>query len=412
MRLFNWLFGMSHLAARGPALLGGVIYIGASYFLCTLLTREWVLRLPLFAAFVYNPFVMDYLVAARGYGLAIGFLTLAVTLAVRVLLRQDATERQLIGATAGISACAGLSLCANYSFAYANVVLVCAFLAKVCLRVPDWRVCARLALAAIVPAAALVLSIAGPMLLRFPRHELYWGTTSLSDMWRYIYRASFNGPSRDCHMLTLTALALAAYVLLLIGEPKSGRSDASSRIGVAGLVASVLGLTLLLHWLQFKLLAVPLPLDRTSLWVIPLLMTFVASVLSVRPADSGQRIARGLGMLALSVCAALFVSSLRDSYFEEWRLYGADVKSAFPVLLEVSRRTGVHEIVSDWKDVPSFNFYRDMYGVTDLAPFKEFKPMPGGRLLYALPGDEYQAFIKGEGLQRYIRVQSPAWRFL
>ena len=283
MRLLYWLFGMSHLSARGPALLGGVIYIAASYFLCTLLTGEWILRLPLFVSFICNPFVMDYLVAARGYGLAIGFLTLAVALVVRTLLRLEATEGERIGATACISGCAGLSFCANFSFAYANVVLLCVFLAKVCPRVAHWRSRARLAFAAVAPATALVLCIAGPMLLRFPRRELYWGTKSLYDMWQYIYRASFNGSSRDYHMLTCTALVLAEYVLLFVCKRKSGRRVGSPGIGIAGIVACVLCLTLLAHWLQFKLLAVPLPLDRTSLWVMPLLMTLVGSVLSVQP---------------------------------------------------------------------------------------------------------------------------------
>jgi hypothetical protein len=399
MRLLNFLFGMSHLTVRGPALLGGVIYIASSYFLCTVLTREWMLHLPLFVSFIYNPFIMDYLVAARGYGLAIGFLTLAVALAIRTLLRLKATERELIGATAYISGCVGLSFCANYSFGYANVVLLWVFLAKACLRVAYWRSRARLCLAAMMPAAVLVLCIAGPMLLRFPRHELYWGTVSLHETWHYIYRASFNGSSRAYHVVILAALMLAAYVLLLIGHWMSNRSEVPSRLVVAGISASVLCLTLLAHWVQFKLVAIPLPLDRTSLWVMPLLMTFVGSVFSVHPANSGQRFVRGLGVIALSICAALFVRSVRDSYFEEWRKYGADVKSAFPVLVEFSRRTGIHEIPVDWKDVPSFNFYRDLYGITDLAPFKEFKPMPRNRLLYALPREEYQMFIKAEGLE-------------
>jgi hypothetical protein len=399
MRLLNWLFGMSHLAVRGPALLGGVIYIASSYFLCTLLTREWTLRLPLFVSFICNPFVMDYLVAARGYGLAIGLLTLAVALAVRTLLRLDATERELIGTTACIAGCTALSFCANYSFGYANVILLCIFFARVSLRVDHWQNRARLALAAAVPAGALVFCIAGPMLLQFPRSELYWGAQSLREMCQYIYRASFNGPSKDYHMVTFAALVLAAYALLLLCERKSARTEASSRLGLAGIIACVFSLTLLAHWLQFKLLALPLPRDRTSLWAIPLLMTFVGSVLSIHPANSGQRILRELGVIALSICAALFATSVRDSYFEEWRLYGADVKSAFPVLVEISRRTGVHEIPADWKDVPSLNFYRELYGITDLEPFREYKPMPGDRLLYALPSEEYRAFIKAEGLQ-------------
>jgi hypothetical protein len=142
-------------------------------------------------------------------------------------------EQKLTRVTAYVSACAGLSFCANYSFAYANILLLVLFAGRISLEVDRWRGRARLAFAAAWPAAVLVFCITGPMLLRFPRRELWWGATSLAETWQYIYHASFDGPWRDCHMLPVLALALAAYVLLLIcqrkfdGEKCSGLSDSS-----------------------------------------------------------------------------------------------------------------------------------------------------------------------------------------
>src|SRR5208283_1744832 len=80
MRIFIWLFGLSQLTVRGPALIGAVIYIVAAYRLCKMIAAGSHLLLPLFVCFVYNPFVMDYLVAARGYSLALGFLTLGFSI--------------------------------------------------------------------------------------------------------------------------------------------------------------------------------------------------------------------------------------------------------------------------------------------------------------------------------------------
>jgi len=74
IRFFTWLFGLSHLTLRAPALIGGAVYIAAVFRLCLLMTEEEIFLWPLFVSFVYNPFVMDYMVAARGYGLAVGFL--------------------------------------------------------------------------------------------------------------------------------------------------------------------------------------------------------------------------------------------------------------------------------------------------------------------------------------------------
>jgi hypothetical protein len=67
MRLSVALFGLSDLTVRLPALLGGAIYLFAVYRFCTLLRGGLALTWSLFVCFVFNPFVLDYLVAARGY---------------------------------------------------------------------------------------------------------------------------------------------------------------------------------------------------------------------------------------------------------------------------------------------------------------------------------------------------------
>src|SRR5260370_34536046 len=74
MRLFTSVFGVSHLSVRAPALLGAALYIGAAYLLCRKLTPDLRVQWPVFVCLVYNPFVFDHLVAARGYALALGFM--------------------------------------------------------------------------------------------------------------------------------------------------------------------------------------------------------------------------------------------------------------------------------------------------------------------------------------------------
>src|SRR5256885_1665940 len=78
MRLVTTIFGVSEPAVRAPALIGGVLYIGSALYLCVLVTERKLLQLTLFVCLVYNPIVLDYLVAARGYGLALGFLLAAI----------------------------------------------------------------------------------------------------------------------------------------------------------------------------------------------------------------------------------------------------------------------------------------------------------------------------------------------
>ena len=57
-----------------PALLGAVIYIVTCYFLCRSITDRFSLQFPIFVCLVFNPFILDFMVAARGYSLANAFL--------------------------------------------------------------------------------------------------------------------------------------------------------------------------------------------------------------------------------------------------------------------------------------------------------------------------------------------------
>ena len=108
----------------------------------------------------------------------------------------------------------------------------------------------------------------------------------------------------------------------------------------------MLVLTLLAHWLQFKLLKIPLPLERTSIFFVPLLTAVTGAVLSVAPSNLMERVVRGLGITILCLTGLFFIGALRDSYFREWRSC-ADLKAAFPVILDLCRRAGVREVTSD-----------------------------------------------------------------
>ena len=347
IRLFVKLFGVSQLSVRAPALLGGALYIFAAYRICTLLACELALTWPLFVCFVYNPFVMDYLVAARGYGLAIGFLSLSLYLIARMLFAWDgASERKILKTAVAASVAGALSFCANFSFAYVNGALIAVLFVWAGTR---WRkkgllASAGLALACILPGILVALVLTGPMLAKFPRSELFWGAHSLSEMWSYIYHASF--PALDSalvnHGITgalqklapsivvgAAGTALLYLVFLFLGR---GLRDCirSPRLRVVASVSAMLGVTLLAHWLQFRLLKIPWPLDRTSLFIVPLLTIIVGCIFSTIPVNLMERTLRWLGSGILFIAATYFVGSLRDSYFQEWKFYGADVKAAFP----------------------------------------------------------------------------------
>lgn len=126
IRLFVTVFGLHHLTTRGPTLLGALLYISACVLLC-----RWIIdgqrgRCTLFAALTLNPFVLDYLVAARGYGLAVGFLMWALLILASIHFG-DPKDTQGVSIETKVAACsafAGLSFISNFSFAVVSAAIL------------------------------------------------------------------------------------------------------------------------------------------------------------------------------------------------------------------------------------------------------------------------------------------------
>jgi hypothetical protein len=166
----------------------------------------------------------------------------------------------------------------------------------------------------------------------------------------------------------------------------------------------VLALTVLAHWLQFKLMKIPLPLERTSIFVVPLATALVGASLSVALFDrvptlnQVARAIRGLGITIVLITGFYFVGELRDSYFREWR-DSAEVKAAFPVVVDLCRRAGVREVPSDPNLTSSFNFYRAVYRLNDIGEFRSCEKMPADEPIYVVLESRYGEFMRMKGLQ-------------
>ena len=422
MRVCIWLFGLSHISVRAPALLGGFLYILAIYRFSTLVAAGVAMKLALFVCLVYNPFIMDYLVAARGYGLALGFYGLAMYVLARMLVRPGANnpcERQILNHAVAISTCVALSFCANFTFGFAGTFLL--LLAGSCATVWGRRETgmagwARLTFALTFPAVLIILVFAGSALTQFPRDQLFWGTDSLRNTWRDIREASFIELNPylvnpllasilhafERQLMRTIGITGLVYLFLIFGGRQRREAHSRSRLLLAGGLALVLGLTVLAHWLQFKLLNMPLPFERTSIFIVPLLTSVVGVIFSIVPIGPVQRSVRGAGVVLLVITGLYFTCELRDSYFREWRNC-ADVRAAFPVVVDLSRRAGIREVASDLNLTASFNFYRSLHKISDIDSFDDFEKMPAGKAIYVLDASVYADFIHAEGLEVFWR---------
>ena len=182
MRLFTSVFGVSHLSVRAPALLGAALYIGAAYLLCRKLTPDLRVQWPVFVCLVYNPFVFDHLVAARGYALALGFLM--CMLAAAVYMRLD------VPACAVCSVCAALSFAANFAFAFVNIFAMLAILTWACALTQATRARVRILGACVLPGLLVSVFLSVPAVLHWPKGQLDYGAHSLREMFSTVARAS------------------------------------------------------------------------------------------------------------------------------------------------------------------------------------------------------------------------------
>jgi hypothetical protein len=409
MRLFVTVFGASHLTIRLPALMGAAIYITTVYFLVRLITPKLVLQWSLLVCLVASPFVMDYLVAARGYSLALAFLTCAITLAVRHKQQGGSRYR----AAALISASLALSVCANFSFAVAD--LATGLLILVWIGRDAWREAAASRLktlaAFVLPGLAVGYFFVGPTVLGWPKGQFTWGAQSLLETGRSLLEASLYQPNPYLlnprlhhyfvHFGTFLYPLLGALLLwravLFYRARKTARGAAPALIACAALI-----ITLACHQLLFWFYGILLPLDRTGLY-IALFVFLMAGVATAMPLYSlqGRITARALtGVLVLIACYS--IGCLRLTYFKEWK-YDADMKRVYSVLAYYNRTYGLKDVSVNWRYVAAINTYRELSGHETLhqvgpAP-REVNQYPAAYQAYVIFYPWDQGFMKREGLK-------------
>ncbi len=112
MRLSASIFGDSELALRLPALAGAALYFVSIYRLSLAAFGETALFPLAVALMSLNPFTLDFMVAARGYGIALALMIFALTMLYESLALASTPRKKLVLAGAAL----GLSVTANLVF--------------------------------------------------------------------------------------------------------------------------------------------------------------------------------------------------------------------------------------------------------------------------------------------------------
>jgi hypothetical protein len=385
------VFGLSTFSLRMPALMGAALYIFVCYFLC----RRLRLQLPVFICLVYNPFIFDFMVAARGYGLANAFLMAAI--AVVVWNRSYALA----------SLALGLSFASTFSFAFVDLAAFFALLTWA-IRRRETESVVRIVGSCVLPGLLVALLLCGYPLTHWPKGELYDSAHSLREMIGSLVDASlYQLNPRFLEIELYTLMDFLKPLLLPVLGALCVCQLVLTRERFAAALSGIVAFCVLLHWVAFRFDVFPLPMTRTAIFLIPL-CTLAAGVIAASTARSRVSEWLGRGITGVFIClACYFLLCLRLTYFKDYK-DDADTKDVYAVLARLNHAYGVTDTAMDGLYVAPLNFYRVL---SKKETFPEFsyvwsQDFPTGKSIYVLHSGYYREFIEKERLSVVYRGKS------
>jgi hypothetical protein len=368
---------------------------------------------------------LDYLVAARGYSLAVACLLATIALFWGVIDRGLRAEAIPLYFYALGSILLALSFAANFSFGVANVVTgsVLLFAAVMSerfgqrhkgLTVFPRRRTALLVIYGALPGLAVTFFLCSSILMGWRGSLLVYGSNSLHAMWKSLFGASFPPPNAEIvnevlypvwswagiHLHTLVIAMFWIQLAALAGVPRLRRLLLSRSSGLIAMALTVIAaITTVLHWLAFRI-GVPLPEARTGLFFAPFLTLAFAAGVDLLRREPGFRGWSIPGMAVLTICAAYFLTCLRLHYFQEWR-FNEDTNEVFREMRTIEQKCGIHEFVTQWHYEPVLNYYRRQYEAYTMKPFSPAykEAFPEGKDAYVFFFPEGESLIKNGELK-------------
>lgn len=364
------LFGVSAFSLRLPSLFAGALYFAAVYRISLwLFGPSWRLLLGA-AALSLNPYILDFLSAARGYGLAMACLLWALYETLRAF---SSPEARLLRAALWLS----VSVASNLTFLFPSLALITVTLAA---SPAARRISLRYAAAFVLPAAAL---IALP-LSHAKRDNFYYGSTKFEDTWNSLAQGSLLYPppailsvswQAPYHSvaaqivqvmpwtLAVLAVAFAAALVRAVRARFQNLTPASATLLLSGATLAVTAAGLLAaHWI----FALVFPIDRTGIYLIPLV------TLAAVAAAAGPLLPRAFRS-ALVLFLVLFAAAFHTTYYRDWP-YCRPLKRMLALAAAARPSGATVRLGGSFVFEPSLNFYRDTQHLTWYEPVLRADP--------------------------------------
>ncbi len=386
------VFGESALGLRLPALLGSLLYLVSVYRLGRLLFRDSPGLVFFVLLMSTNPFILDFNVAARGYGLALGLTLYATVEALSWLLKDPPgpTPAEHGSTIRKIALGLALSSAANLSFLFVNAALALCFLAM--LWIDAWRAAPERGWARafrdtrsfVLIGLFTFLALTGVFLYKVRGSDFSASTRSWSDVfdslvlptlqhgefaWPLAPESSWQPLLRTLlgWLVTFGVVGGALYVLCTLPGTLMERQP---RLlppwrRAALLLCAVNSITLLLIAVSNRLLGVLLPSERMGIYLIAFsFLTLIALMLGWVERTRNVPGASWLTLPIVGLLGLLIVQSVSHLYcrhFHTWR-YDSATRDAFQALVRHARSANEQEkgcklrVNAHWLVSPSLRF--------------------------------------------------------
>jgi hypothetical protein len=387
MRLTTAVLGVSALTLRIPALAGAALYFAAVYRISrTAFGEGWTFLLAV-AALSLNPFVLDFMVAARGYGIAIALWMWAFSVVVDIFSSNNAQPGELVQAGTALA----LSVTANLVFvlpAAALVGITLYFLG----RLPKPEVLkkskrqeVKKGLSPLVAFLGPIVGIAVVFLLLAPVEDMkldqfYTGVASIPESLRSMATVSLahSGPlAKPGLAVWRDVVAFGIAPVVLIAALALGVLRRNSLLILAAGSAVFSGVALVFIHL---VLGRPYPADRTGLYFLPLVILALLGLTLVR-VKAASLVACGLTILFV----AQFLTEFNVKKFWVWD-YDADTR-AMGEYIASHRGSGNVRVGGSWQLSESLGFYL-FQNRWDWMEINRRPPQPGDDFYTLIPQDE------------------------
>jgi hypothetical protein len=382
-------FGVSEFSLRLPSVLfGGGLYLFAVWALCRRVFGSGALFVTGVALLSLNPLVLDFLSAARGYGMALAFWMWALVFVLDCLEEPAGPQPVKLNLAAVALA---LSVCANLAFLLLAISTAVAFSTLWLFDRGGGRP-NRLALLAdrfILPGLAVAFVILLVPLNRAVPDNFYYGARDLQGaLYSLIESSIFYDAARrppfirtiqaDISIAVVVLLGATGVVCLWLLAHRGGKGRGATFFLLAGITAVLtLALTIAAH----RWLGMPYPLVRTAIYWIPLLSAIALTL----PALSGHRgvIAASLGVAGCVV--AVYIWQFQTRVYAEW----TEDATARTVARRLQRETGNWpiKISSSTTAQQTMEFYRRRLGMTRWQPIQPLRPDVRADYYVLLPPD-------------------------